>query len=165
MGGMKKIILSTITVIAFLAYGFYQRSKDAVLDTLGSVSSSSSSSSAVSSSSSSNTNSTSSAASSTTSTVVGMYKDGTYTGVDADAFYGIVQVQVTVSNGAITDVVFLSYPSDRSTSRQINSRAMPILKSETIAAQSANVRAVSGASDTSQAFIESLSSALSQAKS
>jgi uncharacterized protein with FMN-binding domain len=93
----------------------------------------------------------------------GRYKNGTYTGSVADAFYGNVQVQVTISGGNITDVVFLQYPSDRQTSIDINSQAMPYLKQEAIQAQSAQVAGVSGATATSQAFIQSLGSALSQA--
>lgn len=92
------------------------------------------------------------------------YKDGTYTGSAADAFYGPIQVRVTVSGGKITDVTFLQYPNDRGTSVRINEQAMPMLKQEAIQAQSASVDGVSGATDTSQAFIESLGSALNQAK-
>ena len=93
----------------------------------------------------------------------GQYKDGTYTGNPADAFYGNIQVQAIISGGRITDVQFLQYPNDRSTSIAINSQAMPYLKQEAIQAQSANVDIVSGATDSSQAFQESLASALSQA--
>lgn len=96
--------------------------------------------------------------------LAGQYKDGAYIGSVADAYYGNVQVQATVSGGRVTDVTFLSYPSDRSNSRYINSQATPILTQEAIAAQSANVDIVSGATDTSQAFIESLSTALAAAK-
>ena len=92
------------------------------------------------------------------------YRDGQYTGDVTDAFYGNVQVQATVAGGKITDVTFLQYPSDRSRSVNINSQAMPYLKQEAIAAQSANVDIVSGATATSQAFVSSLASALSQAK-
>jgi uncharacterized protein with FMN-binding domain len=93
----------------------------------------------------------------------GQYKNGQYIGSSADAFYGFVQVKAVISGGKIVDVQFLSYPSDRSTSVQINSQAMPYLTQEAIAAQSANVDIVSGATDTSQAFIQSLGSALAQA--
>ena len=94
----------------------------------------------------------------------GLYTDGTYTGPVTDAFYGNVQIRVTVSGGKITAVTFLQYPNDRSTSREINSQATPWLSQEAIQAQSANVDIVSGATDTSNAFIESLSAALTQAK-
>lgn len=95
--------------------------------------------------------------------MMGKYKNGTYTGSVADAFYGNLQVRVTISSGNITDVQFLQYPSDRSTSVYINSQAMPLLKQEAIQAQGANVSGVSGASASSQAFVQSLQSALSQA--
>ncbi len=94
----------------------------------------------------------------------GQYADGTYTGASADAYYGTVQVQVVIQGGKIVTVNFLSYPNDRRTSQYINAQAMPELKSEAIAAQSANVSGVSGASDTSAAFIQSLGDALTQAK-
>lgn len=96
-------------------------------------------------------------------TTAAKYKDGTYTGDSVNAYYGNVQVQVTISDGKITDVTFLDYPQDRDTSRMINQQAMPILKQEVIQAQSANVGGVSGASATSPAFIESLTTALNQA--
>ncbi len=94
----------------------------------------------------------------------GRYKNGTYTGSVADAYYGSVQVQVTITNGSITAVTFLQYPNDRSTSVYINSQAMPYLQQETIAAQSAQVDIVSGATYTSQAFQQSLASALAKAQ-
>lgn len=92
------------------------------------------------------------------------YKDGQYTGSVADAFYGYVQVKAIVSGGRITDVQFLQYPNDRSTSVFINQQAMPMLTQEAISAQSAQIDGVSGATATSRAFVESLASALSQAK-
>ena len=94
----------------------------------------------------------------------GKYKNGTYTGSVADAYYGSVQVQVTITSGSITAVTFLQYPNDRSTSIYINSQAMPYLQQETIAAQSAQVDIVSGATYTSQAFQQSLASALAKAQ-
>lgn len=93
----------------------------------------------------------------------GRYKNGTYTGDVADAFYGNIQVQVTISGGKISDVVFLQYPNDRETSIMINSQAMPLLKQEAIQAQSANIDGVSGATASSGAFVQSLQSALSKA--
>jgi uncharacterized protein with FMN-binding domain len=95
---------------------------------------------------------------------MGLYKNGTYTGSIADAYYGNIQVQVVISSGKITDVIFLQYPNDNPTSQNINSQAMPILKQEVLQAQSANISGVSGASATSPAFQSSLADALSQAK-
>ena len=96
--------------------------------------------------------------------VAGKYKDGTYTGDVADAYYGDMQVEVVVSGGKITDVNILKSPGGRSTSVRINDKALRILKQETIVAQSAKVDSVSGASYSSPAYIESLTSALAQAK-
>lgn len=98
-----------------------------------------------------------------TATPQGKYKDGSYTGDVADAFYGNIQVQAVITGGKITDVTFLQYPNDRSTSVFINSQAMPLLKQEAIQAQSANVSGVSGATASSGAFVQSLQSALQKA--
>ncbi len=92
------------------------------------------------------------------------FKDGQYTGSVADAYYGNIQVAIVIANGRISDVKFLQYPNDRGHSILINTYAMPFLRQEAINAQSATVDIISGATDTSQAFIESLSNALSQAK-
>jgi len=94
----------------------------------------------------------------------GIYKDGEYIGSVADAYYGNIQVKAVVANGRLADVQFLQYPNDRRTSVQINTEAMPILKSEAITAQSGKVNVVSGATDSSGAFVRSLTSALSQAQ-
>ena len=94
----------------------------------------------------------------------GLYADGAYTGSVADAYYGNIQVKAIVSGGKITDVQFLQYPDTHSTSVRVNTRAMPYLKQEAIQAQSANVNIVSGATETSMAFQQSLASALAQAK-
>ena len=94
----------------------------------------------------------------------GRYKDGSYIGDSADAFYGNVQVKIIIQGGKITDVQFLDHPKDNPTSRGKSAMAMPILKSETLTAQSAKVNSVSRAALTSRAFVESLSSALVQAK-
>lgn len=95
---------------------------------------------------------------------IGAYRDGAYTGYGADAYYGTIQVRAIIKDGKIADVQFLDYPRDRNQSIRINSQAMPWLTSEAIQAQSANVDTISGATDTSAAFKESLASALAQAK-
>ncbi len=92
------------------------------------------------------------------------YKDGEYTGDVADAYYGNVQVKVSIHGGKVSDVQFLQYPNDRRTSVQINTEAMPYLKKEAIQAQSAEVDIVSGATQTSLAYRESLASALQQSR-
>lgn len=94
----------------------------------------------------------------------GQYKDGQYTGTNVDVYYGYVQVAAVIQGGKITDVKFLNYPSDRRTSLEIANYSLPILKTEAISVQSANVNTVSGATETSKGFRESLASALAQAK-
>ncbi len=116
------------------------------------------------------TSSAGTATGTTTTTVAGttaataLYKDGQYDGNAADAYYGLVQVRAIVQGGKLTDVVFLSYPNDRSQSIEINTYATPILKAEAIKVQSAKVNMVTGATNTSRAFINSLTTALSQAQ-
>jgi uncharacterized protein with FMN-binding domain len=93
----------------------------------------------------------------------GQYTDGVYTGASADAVYGQVQVRVTITAGRIANISFLSYPSDRRQSQQINQYAMSGLVSQALAVQSADVSGVSGATDTTDAFRQSLASALAKA--
>lgn len=97
-------------------------------------------------------------------TMMRRYVDGSFTGASADAYYGTVQVKAVIQNGKITDVVFLQHPNMHENSVFINGQAMPLLKQEAIQAQSAQVDGVSGATFTSQAFQQSLASALVKAK-
>jgi len=92
------------------------------------------------------------------------YADGTYTGPIVNAFYGLVQVRVTVHGGDVVRIEALRYPSDRRVSVRINRQALPMLRDEVISAQSANVDIVSGATLTSRGFIASLGAALQQAR-
>lgn len=156
---MKKFLLTGSVFIAFALYSFHQRHGDsgAVLPP--------SSLTQNTTNSAPNSNSGSSSSPTAQSTAMGGLKDGQYTGNAADAFYGYIQVKAIINGGKITDVQFLRYPNDRSTSIAINKQAMPYLKQEAVQAQSAQVNIVSGATDTSQAFIQSMASALSQAQS
>ncbi len=98
------------------------------------------------------------------STPSGQYKNGTYTGSVADAYYGNIQVAAVISGGKLANVKVLQFPNDRGTSIEINQQALPMLIQEAISAQSSNVDGISGATDTSAAFIESLHVALVKAK-
>ena len=87
--------------------------------------------------------------------------NGSFTGSVANTRYGPVQVKITVKNGKIVDAQAVQAPSgsnDRNTQK-----AVPVLRQQTIAAQSANVQGVSGASFTSYGWYESLVSAIAQA--
>ena len=89
--------------------------------------------------------------------------DGTFTGAATNTRYGPVAVRITVSGGTITAVDVPEYPSGNPRDRQINERAIPILVSETIDVQSTRVHMVSGATYTSEGYLQSLQSAIDQA--
>jgi len=65
----------------------------------------------------------------------------------------------------IVDVQPLTLPSDRSRSRRISELAAPLLRTEALQAQSANIDLLSGASYTSEGYAESLQGALDNARS
>ena len=98
----------------------------------------------------------------TATTTAAGYADGTYTGDTVRIRYGDVQVQAVIENGTLTEVAWLALPTDRE-SDQINRQATPILTQEAIEVQSAEVDVISGATMTSEAFMQSLDSALEQA--
>jgi uncharacterized protein with FMN-binding domain len=87
--------------------------------------------------------------------------NGSFTGPSVFAKYGDVQVKITVVNGRITDAVAVKAPSGRN-DRWTN-MAVPILKEQTLKAQSANIQGASGASYTSYGWYTSLQGALAQA--
>jgi uncharacterized protein with FMN-binding domain len=143
---IKKLILSSFVVVAFALYVFVSHHND---DTVTNPA---------------KTVGTTPIASPSPTASSGKYKNGGYTGDIADAFYGNIQVKAVIQNGRLSAVQFLQYPNDRPTSIQINQQAMPLLQQEAVAAQSGQVDTVTGATDSSQAFVQSLTSALNQAK-
>jgi uncharacterized protein with FMN-binding domain len=88
---------------------------------------------------------------------------GTVTGPVVQTQFGPVQVQVTLANGKITNVTALQLPSDRQRSAYISGIVGPMLQSEALAAQSAQIDLISGATYTSDAYAQSLQAALDQA--
>jgi uncharacterized protein with FMN-binding domain len=90
---------------------------------------------------------------------VGM--SGSFTGSVANTRYGPVQVKIVVKNGKIVDAQAVQAPSG--SNDRYTQKAVPRLREQTIAAQSANVQGVSGASFTSYGWYESLASAIAQA--
>jgi uncharacterized protein with FMN-binding domain len=87
----------------------------------------------------------------------------TYTGASASTRWGDVQVSITVTNGTITDVAVPVYPSGNGKDQEINAYALPVLRQETLSAQNANIDTVSGATVTSDGYLQSLQSALDAA--
>jgi len=90
-------------------------------------------------------------------------KDGSYTGDVANTVFGDVQVSVVISGGKITDVQKVKMPDSPGHTSQVSASSFPVLRSEAIQAQSASVNVVSGATQTSEGFSQSLASALSKA--
>lgn len=154
---MRKYFLGIIVGVTFLAYSIvlrHQHSEPIVAP--ASLSQSSTSSSATNSSASTSTNNNATSSS--------QYKDGTYTGSVADAFYGNVQVAAIILNGKITAVDFIQSPNENPNSIYVNQQADPYLKQEAIQAQNSNVSVITGATLTSEAFAQSLANALNQAR-
>ncbi len=88
--------------------------------------------------------------------------DGTFTGQDILTRFGDVQVAITRKNGRITDVTAVKLPNDRPRSLFISQQAGPILRSEVLTAQSARINLISGATYTSDAWAQSVQSAVDQ---
>ena len=97
----------------------------------------------------------------TTTAAAPAAKSGTFTGPSVYVNYGNVQVQITVVNGVITDAKAIKAPSGRND--RYTNMAVPILKQQTLAAQSANIKGASGASYTSYGWFKSLQGALADA--
>ena len=146
---MKKIVLwfmSTLTVVVLL-FGYHT----------------STSSTAVASAESSALAPVSSGAGTSSGSTSGTTTSTTFTGASASTRWGPVQVEITVAGGTITDVRVVDYPDGNGKDQQINARALPVLVQETLDAQSADIDMVSGATVTSDGYVESLQSALDQA--
>ncbi|QKW21979.1 FMN-binding protein [Kitasatospora sp. NA04385] len=88
---------------------------------------------------------------------------GTFTGSAVDTRYGPVQVEVTVTGGRISKIDVVQYPTRDRRDQEINEYAIPVLNREAIAAQSADIDVVSGATYTSDGYTRSLQSALDRA--
>lgn len=89
--------------------------------------------------------------------------DGTYTGSTVTHRYGSVTVTVTIQNGQIACVSENVVSDGERKSEQINARSVPTIRSAVVAADSAQVSTISGATYTTKAYLSSLQSALDQA--
>ena len=87
----------------------------------------------------------------------------TYTGDSVDTRWGPVQVRITVQSGKITASEAVNYPQNNSRDTEINGFALPILNQEVVQQQSASIDTVSGATVTSEGYLQSLQSAIDQA--
>jgi uncharacterized protein with FMN-binding domain len=177
---VKRIVLwlmSTLTVLVLL-FGYHTSTSSAsaqgglaslaapgsggaISGSLGSGSSQAPSSAASSSSASSGSAASSAAAAPTTAAPSSATT--TVTGSVADTRWGPVQVQLTVAAKKITDVAVVQYPNGNGRDQEINAQALPILIQETLDKQSASIDMVSGATVTSDGYLQSLQSALDKA--
>ena len=98
--------------------------------------------------------------SSTTTTTTTPTGTRTALGADVQYRYGELELQVTVTGSRITNVQPVIDTAFEPRSSQVNSYAEPLLESQTLQAQSANINGVSGATFTSQAYVQSLQAAL-----
>lgn len=145
---MKRIVLwlaSTVTIMVLL-FGYHTSTND----TSAAASSSASGSAPPATSSQPSSNSSSSSS-------------RTYAGSVAQTRWGPVQVQITVSNGKIIKATVLQQPNGNRKDEEINAYALPTLIQDTLVAQSAEIDMVSGATVTSEGYLESLQSALDKA--
>lgn len=150
---MRRIVLwlaSTITVVV-LVFGYHTSTNKTLLAGVTNGTS---------------TNGTSSARPSSPSSADsgGPAATRTYTGAVTQTRWGPVQVQVTLRGEKITKVTVLQRPSGNSKDTEINDYALPILVQDTISAQSATIDMVSGATLTSTGYVQSLQSALDEAR-
>ena len=104
----------------------------------------------------------SSSESSTSTSTTGSVS-GTFTGAAVETRYGAVQVEITVENGVITSSEAIQFPNRDRHDQQINAYAVPVLNSEAVDAQSADIDSVSGATFTSVGYARSLQSAIDEA--
>jgi uncharacterized protein with FMN-binding domain len=147
---MRRIVLwlaSTITIVVLL-FGYH-------------TSTNKTSSAATTNSTSSPT--TTSAGGNTTSSSPSSSSTKTYTGSVAQTRWGPVQVKITVQGDKITKVTVLQQPNGNRKDTEINDYALPILISDTVSAQSADIDMVSGSTVTSEGYVQSLQSALDKA--
>ncbi|MFF7054504.1 FMN-binding protein [Streptomyces griseorubiginosus] len=87
----------------------------------------------------------------------------TVTGDTIQTRWGPVQVRITIKDRRLTDVTAVAYPTDNPRDQEINSFALPRLRTEALTAQSADIDTVSGATYTSDGYRQSLQSALDSA--
>jgi uncharacterized protein with FMN-binding domain len=106
------------------------------------------------------TGSTSSGSTTTSSGATNASGTKTATGASVDTRYGPVQVKVTVTNGKVTSAAAIDYPLNNGRDQQINAYAIPALNQEALQSGSASIDMISGATYTSEGYIQSLQSAL-----
>jgi len=161
---VRRITVALLSTISSLVLLFaYPTSHNAAVATGGSTGSGTGSGTGTGTGSGSAADPTTGASSGASSGTSGSTAAKTYTGAAVDTRWGTVQVRITVANGKVTRSQAVQYPNDNGHDQEINAYALPVLAQEAVAAQSASIDAVSGATVTSNGYIESLQSALDAA--
>jgi uncharacterized protein with FMN-binding domain len=151
---MRRVVLAIVSTVASLVLLLSFKTHGISVATPPAASSNATGSTSTSgTASSSGTSSTSGSTSSATATK-------TATGEAADTRYGPVQVKVTVTNGKITSATAVEYPVNDRRDQEINAYAIPALNREAVQSGSASIDMISGATYTSEGYVQSLQSAL-----
>jgi uncharacterized protein with FMN-binding domain len=172
---VRRIVIwlaSTVTIVVLL-FGYHTSTNSAApaaastgagtATTEPSTTPSSSASGSASSSASSKSRSSGSSSSSSSTPSASSSGTKSYSGDVAQTRWGPVEVKITVTAGKITKVDVLQYPSGNPKDQEINDYALPILVQDTLSAQSAKIDMISGATVTSDGYVQSLQSALDAA--
>jgi len=159
------VILSTITTLVLL-FGYHTSTNSASVAASPIVQQPATSETTPSSGSSGRSGSSAGAASPTptpTLTPTAKASAASFTGAVADTRWGPVQVRITVLSGRITASQAVQYPQGNGRDAQINGYALPILDQEVVQSQTASIDTISGATVTSDGYLQSLQSAIDQA--
>lgn len=111
------------------------------------------------------TTTTTTTAAATTTTSQPAATTRTATGEDVSYQYGDVEVKITTRGGKITAATLVRLDVTDPRSQQIDEYAIPQLQQQTLSAQSAHIDGVSGATYTSEAYAQSLQSAIDKLRS
>jgi uncharacterized protein with FMN-binding domain len=103
---------------------------------------------------------TTSPSSGTTTTPAGGLRSAV--GASEQFGYGAISLKVTAQGSRIVSISVASLQTAESYSQSLADQVVPMLTNEALAAQSANIQGVSGASYTSAGYAQSLQSALTQ---
>ena len=162
---MRRIVIAVMSTISglVLLFSYHTSRNEGSIAVAGPASSGGGSASSSGTSSGSSIGSSSGSSNGSSSGSGGSTASGTYTGNSVMTRWGAVQVQITVADGKITAAEAVEYPQANPRDRQINAYALPVLVQEATQAQSADIDAVSGATVTSDGYIQSLQSAIDQA--
>jgi uncharacterized protein with FMN-binding domain len=156
---MRKGIVAILAVAIIGALGIYSNGHKTHANTAVQAANTNTAAAPAAANTTQPTGSTSSNSASST----GAYKDGTYTGASEDTIYGTVQVAAVISGGKITDIQFLQMPGPEGHSKEVTAFSESPLKQSALNKQSAHIDFVSGATQTSEAYEQSLQAALDQA--